>query len=571
MPSQGVFANQSPDSGSIRVLYQTINNKDVVKAITISDVDINGDNIAISLTELDSLKLPLTGSGGNSELIVTSIKQKNGYHFIDVQDSTINSLSESIASPIAVAPYLTETFFYNDYNALISNAETSRKSFLRYDVDRTGGQTKPSNYNAVAGIQTATISEMKYEIAGVILDQFSAIGYAAAPSAQASIGFLFSDSVNLIDDEDFTFRAGPQEINAALGFPQKPTISVEDATFHANGGTLEVTSSLSLRFSSNANFSPSSGVNSTHLLAEQVYEDGITNSKTAKVNYRIPSGSFGGTIYMRLEQTNTVTSTSDINQTILIRSILINNSESDDFLNINIHRDFDEDQLPYAPKAPVQDSNYTTTGIVNARYRGTKTDSSDYSGIEPAIAARPFQAALYGISDDDLFICSQSLSDRTLEDFLFIGSSTSPTVATSTLGTIVASNVLGAASANPTDTVLDVSLQDLTFAQQIRQGDILRVQYQTNTELLQVISSTKKSTLGVVEINVVRDYADEGNGYSFPANSVVSRFIDNRLFKIDGNRLIAITAKKVWVKENRTILKTSQNGYVTELSTTCSV
>ena len=41
MPSQGVFANQSPDSGSIRVLYQTINNKDVVKAITISDVDLS--------------------------------------------------------------------------------------------------------------------------------------------------------------------------------------------------------------------------------------------------------------------------------------------------------------------------------------------------------------------------------------------------------------------------------------------------------------------------------------------------------------------------------------------------
>ena len=67
MPSQGVFANQSPDSGSIRVLYQTINNKDVVKAITVSDIDINGDNIAISLTELDTITLPLTGSGGNTE------------------------------------------------------------------------------------------------------------------------------------------------------------------------------------------------------------------------------------------------------------------------------------------------------------------------------------------------------------------------------------------------------------------------------------------------------------------------------------------------------------------------
>jgi len=43
----GTFANQAPDSGSIRVFYQTINNKDVVKAITVSDVDKDGDDICI--------------------------------------------------------------------------------------------------------------------------------------------------------------------------------------------------------------------------------------------------------------------------------------------------------------------------------------------------------------------------------------------------------------------------------------------------------------------------------------------------------------------------------------------
>ena len=567
MPSQGVFANQSPDSGSIRVLYQTINNKDVVKAITVSDIDINGDNIAISLTELDTITLPLTGSGGNTELVISSIKQKDGYHFLDVVNTTVNTVSQSIASPIAVAPYLTETFFYNDYNALISNAETSRKSFLKYDVDRTGGQVKPSNYNAVAGIETATISKMEYTIAGLQLDQTSAIGYAVSPAAQSSIGFLTSDPVSVLDDEDFTFRIGPQETDAALGFPQKPVISLENKTFHSNGGSLKVTSTLSLRFSSNADFASGTGVNTTIPLAEQVYEDGITNSSTSKVNLRITSGSYNGLIHMRLEQLNTVQASSDISQTILVESILVNNPESEDFLNINIHRDFDEDQHPYAPKASVQDSNYTTSGIVNARYKGTKTDSSDYSGIEPAIAAQPFQAAIYDIGDNDLFICSQSLSDRTIEDFLFIGSSTSPTVSISTLGSIVSSNVLSSAS----DTVLDVALRDLKLADQLKQGDILRVTNGSNTELLQVISSVRKSTLGVVEINVVRDYANESAGNSFPTNAIVSRFIDNRLFKIDGNRLIAITAKKVWVKENRTILKTSQNGYVTELSTTCSV
>lgn len=563
MPSQGVFANQAPDSGSIRVLYQTINNKDVVKAITVSDVDINGDNIAISLTELNTLSLPITSSGVNTELEITSIKQKNGFHFLDVQDITVNTISQSNASPIAVAPYLTETFFYNDYNAIISNAETSRTSFLRYDVDRTGGQLKPSNYNALTGIQAATISNMDYETAGVAISASLVTSY----SVGASVAFLTSSVVSVLDDEDFTFRVGPQEINAALGFPQTPVLSLTNKNFHSNGGTLQVTSSLKLRFSSNANFAAGSGVNSTQLLAEQVYEDGVTNSKIGEINHRITSGSYSGTIYMRLEQTNVITSASTTTQTIPITSFLHNNSESDDFLNINIHRDFDEDQIPYAAKAPVQDSNYTTSGIVNARYKGTKTDSTDYSGIEPAIAAQPFQAAVYTITEADNFICSQSLADRKIEDFLFIGSSTSPIVATSNLGVVVASNVISSG----TDTQVDIFLQSSKLIKQIQPGDILQITNGTDTELLQVNSKETVSAFGVIRLNVIRRYGNESSTHSYPVNSVVSKFTDNRLFKIEGNRLIALTEKKVWIKDNRTILKTSQNGYVTELSTTCTI
>lgn len=582
MSSQGQFANQAPDSGSIRVFYQTINNKDRVKAITISDVDKDGDNIAISLTELDSLSLLITASGVPTKLDINSIKEKAGYHFLDVDDVTVDTFSGSLNTPIAITPYLTETFFYNDYNATISNAEDSRRSYIRYDIDRTGAQVKPSNYNAIAGVQTLTISGMYYQD-GDAIDQISTQVIGWGPSMpNASVGSITSSIVNIKDDEDFTFRVGPQEINAAIGFPQKPVISL-DKEFLSSGGELVATSSLYLKFSSNSDFNTNSGVSASLLLAEQQYDSGkinastfdtyqITDNGVVKTFYfsgaslRIPSGSYSGNVFMRLEQENIIKTASDLTQTITVSSIL-HNSVSDDFLNISVHRDPDEEAIPYAPKATVQDSNYTSTGLVNARYNGTKTTQVDYSGIEPAITAKPFEAAVYRLDEEDNFICSQSLSDRVLEEFLFIGTEESPGAKAELLGVIDGSNELG----NGQDTIFHLAINNINLYQTIQPGDVLNIANNSHSELVQVVQASTTSTLGIMKITVTRDYNTLATNYTFGAGATVSRFSDTRIFKLEGNRLIALTEKKIWVKDNRTILKTSQSGYVTQLSTTCTV
>lgn len=79
-----------------------------------------------------------------------------------------------------------------------------------------------------------------------------------------------------------------------------------------------------------------------------------------------------------------------------------------------------------ADLADVVNSNYTHTGHTNARYGGTETTSEDFSGIDPAIAGKPFEAASYLTGSDNNFICSQSLSDRDLNTFLFTGISDTP-------------------------------------------------------------------------------------------------------------------------------------------------
>jgi len=127
-----------------------------------------------------------------------------------------------------------------------------------------------------------------------------------------------------------------------------------------------------------------------------------------------------------------------------------------------------------ATLAAVQDSNYTHTGHINARYNGTETSENDFGGIEPAISGKPFEAAVYLSGSDVNFICSQSLSDRDIETYLFTGTSDTP------------------------------------------------------------ISGS-------------------------------------RIFQIDESRVIPLTNRKVWIKDNRNIVTLDNSGYVSGSITECSI
>lgn len=103
-----------------------------------------------------------------------------------------------------------------------------------------------------------------------------------------------------------------------------------------------------------------------------------------------------------------------------------------------------------ATPAQYQELNYSSIGISNSRYSGTKTvktldtyrisgatGSIDYKpykdsilpyGVDPAISGTPFEAASYLSSSNNSFIISQSLSDRDIETYLFDGTTETPVV-----------------------------------------------------------------------------------------------------------------------------------------------
>ena len=598
MPSQGQFSNTPPHnasapSGSIRVLFKNINGQPNVKAITVSNTDLSGDDIALSLNELDRITLPLSASG-NISLDINSITDRNGYFFLDVDDKIINAISGSQDANIAVSPFLTEPFFYNNYNAIISNAEKSEESFLKYDIDRSSGQPRPDNFNAIAG-HGEMVFTMKYsDGTGGIAEFISDADYNTG--SLNIVGSLTSSVQEFINNRDVDIKVLLPDLESAIGVPQ---ISVLEIPFlgsytHETLGLI-ATSSLEIEIDNNANFNSNihpNGNRRRETIATQTFDKGELNFTYNPTSVSIASGSMTtGNVFVRLLQQTEINSLVNTAlariPTLRVRPFLSSDTNSDvDFLYVG---QYFGDQQPYAAKAPVQDSSYTDTGLINARYNGCKTDSADFGGIEPAISATTFEAAIYRKDAvySDNFICSQSTAERpTLETFLFEGTGDLPTQQSSTLGEIITSSIYNTTAGNAAANVIASGTDTSTIVRGIPQdlatlsvGEFLSFTSASSEEIVQVSNildvtiTVGSSTVGVInvkELELVRGQLGTSAQASFGQDTVVTRFSGTRIFQIDGSRIIAANDKRLWIKDNRTIVNTDDRGFVTS-TFTCTV
>lgn len=549
MPSQGVFSNEGVLSGDIKVLYQTINGKQHVKALNISKEDKDGDNLSLSLAELNTISLPLSSSGQMTTLNVISITEKPDYFFIDVVDVQLNDiLGTQSDKTIGISPYLAESFFYNNYNAVISNAEKTKTSYFRFDVDRTEGQVHPSNFEAIAGFGKVTFSGMTPDIT-------EEIGY----SNNTFFGEKLSPVKTLENNRDYELLVLEPELIKNLGLPQISVNTVPDIAFERNVNYyIAISASLILEVDDNASFNDANGHYYSASIADQVYSENNLNYTFTPFKHTIESGSFtSGQVHMRLKQKNKVLSSHSQNEIITCVPFLSSNPATNNYLNVELY--YTDQQEPYAPFAPVQDSNYTSTGIINARYNGSKTGEDDFSGIPPAVAAKTIQGALYRSNEDDGFICSQSLQDRDVIDILYEGPTEFPTSSLESLGWVN----LPVSSSQTT-----INIQGIR-GKQPQAGDIIKI----NAEellVLQVTPVPSVSKFPFYDLLTSRGYNNTSAHAPSPGTSIY-RFSGARLLSIDRSRLIALSDKKVWIKENRNVVKTNDRGFVIEISEVCTV
>jgi hypothetical protein len=549
MPSQGVFSNEGVLTGDIKVLYQTINGKQHVKALNISNTDNDGDDVSISLNELEYISLPLSSSGEMTNLEVISITEKPGYYFVDVVDVILNDIvATQTNKTVGISPYLAESFFYNNYNALISNAEVSKTSFLRYDIDRTGGQVKPVNYDAIAGFGKIVFSEMTPALDEVI-----------SYSANSFIGEKLSPAAAFDNDRDLDLLVLTPELVDNLGIPQIPVATVRDGAWTSNSYSIIISSSFYLEVDDNANFDNSNNHYYSASLADQLYANNTTNYTYNPFKLSIDSGSYtSGKVHLRLKQRNKVVTASNYNEQINVIPFLSSNPSTDNYLAVDLYY---ADQQPYAQFAPVQDSNYTTTGIINARYNGSKTGEDDFSGISPAIAAKTLEGALYRVDEDNGFICSQSLADRDIVEVLFEGPSEFPSASLASIGYV--------------DTPISLASTETLNIQGLRNrqpqpGDIIKIS--TEQMLIRTVTTVPSvSKYPYFDLEVTRGYGGTTALSSISAGTLINRYSGARMLTIDKSRIRAISNRKVWLKDNRNIVKTNDRGFVIEISEICSI
>lgn len=239
-----------------------------------------------------------------------------------------------------------------------------------------------------------------------------------------------------------------------------------------------------------------------------------------------------------------------------------------------------------AINAAVPDSNYSVIGLLNSRYDGAKTSIEDF-GIESSINLTLFDGASYPLNTDDVNICSQSFSERTVEVF-GLDTSGNPKISPNTLPTAsynaavfdgqIIGDMSNSASLSSDETTFEARMKK-TSVPYIKPGIFLQLTDTTNTIYVQVESITYKSNYNlfndvydlVVKKHILVQSADlEGNSSSDYDINIRIGFSDVVYF-FEGNKVIPYSNKKLYLGLTGQIVRTGPGGRVVDISTTCPV
>ena len=584
MPSQGVFSNTSPADGEIRVLIQTDNGSGFVniRSVTISDTDLGGNVIIPSLSEINKILLPISSSGINTTLNITDITDKEGYFFLNSEDTIIGDSQNSISSSIAVDPFLIEPFFNNQYNAIISNAENTRTNSLRYDVDRASGGIRPDNYDALVGNPQVDLT-LFHIIGSTKVGEIDAT-IPANPSNNQTINTISSPIRQLNREGGARLVVTLADLDNTFGTPVPPVVTINPNFFETDTGSGNVVGTVRPNviftiklyldvYTGDPSLSSLSA--SPQLLLTQTNDNGTTTTVKNSTPLNQLYTSSQTDLYVKLRQTVQIDTLGGTLDSVKIGTFF---GELDRYFNLAAVRGVQE---PYAQKATIQDSNYTDTGLINARYNGTKTSEGDFSGISPAIAGMEVEVALYpfsGLTTELDKICSSSLADRNIETVLFDGTGTQPIVGEKLVGSIITPDVL-------TTGVNDNSFRlDIAKGAVVSVGDILVIE-QEKVQILNINTATKQPNPLTPESTDIRTYILYDNylkltilrGYdgtivaAHSDGTQVRRVGGSRLYTTAGSRIKPIGRHLVWLKETNSIISTNDKGFVDSIKTICTV
>ena len=210
--------------------------------------------------------------------------------------------------------------------------------------------------------------------------------------------------------------------------------------------------------------------------------------------------------------------------------------------------------------AAVQDSLYSDTGWINARYEGSSTNSQTYSSIDSAILGSAFQGTYYPIQTPDVEINNIDVSERSYLEYFHTSPKTYPSYSTETPPLFEVTAIT-----SPFASYLVVTPdQFIKPFKQYQPGDLLELA--NGTEVLRVNEMYRLNTQNEYALNVTRGWGDTvkqgivtGN-YLYKINSI-------RIFELEGNKPSPVKQGKIRIKDTGYIIYTDLLGYVISGST----
>jgi hypothetical protein len=217
--------------------------------------------------------------------------------------------------------------------------------------------------------------------------------------------------------------------------------------------------------------------------------------------------------------------------------------------------------------AAIQDSLYSDTGWINARYDGSSTNKLTYSSIDSAILGSSLQGTYYPLQTPDTEINNVDVAERTYLEYFHNSLDTYPTFTLETPFLFTT-----------TTTYLDTSVTEITIQATLtnrplvtyQPGDLL-IKRDTSPvvygqEVMKVVSMVRLTTGNDYKLTVIRGWNNTPKE-TLDAYDELYKIQSIRMFELEGNRPSPVKQGKIRLKDTGYIVRTDLLGYLVSGST----
>lgn len=207
--------------------------------------------------------------------------------------------------------------------------------------------------------------------------------------------------------------------------------------------------------------------------------------------------------------------------------------------------------------ASIQDSLYSDTGWINARYDGSSTNNKTYASIDSAIQGASFQGTYYPTSATDTDINNIDVSERSYLEYFHTALQTYPEF------TLVSPSlffIFGTQTSTTSTTLLIKPWTDNKPLKLYEPGDLIKVEQ--TSEVMKVVSITRLSANNDYNLEVIRGWDNTPRTSTFSDGDSIYKINTIRLFELEGSKPSPVKQGKIRIKDTGYIVHTDLLGYV---------